>query len=104
MSSFEECLARLTRLPLRDVQALVRGAGGKDLAIACKAARIEEPQFVTAFVLARSNEQAGRQADPFELAHAMTAYEETSDRDAVKAVEAWRAEPRSLRRDRWVQG
>jgi predicted nucleic acid-binding Zn-ribbon protein len=88
---FEESLARLTGLPLRQLQNIVRGPGGRDLAIACLAAQIEEAHFVTAFLLSRTDKARRKQADPLELSRAMWIYEQTSECDAKEILAKWRS-------------
>ncbi len=88
---FEVCFSQLAGLPLPNIRGIVCSPGGKDLAIGCRAVRIEEPYFVTAFMLSRTDKSGQSRIDPFELSRAMEFYEQIGEAEAKEILTKWRS-------------
>ena len=68
---FEDLLSQLTGLRTRLIRRFVFEPGGEGLAIACKAAGIDKPDFASIFLLSRSARPGDKVVDPNELSRVL---------------------------------
>jgi hypothetical protein len=100
LAGFERAFAELTALPLPMIEDMVGEPSGHDLALACRAAGIAKPHFAAILILNRRSRPGGSQQAPWQLAQAMTRFDETSTEEANKALRAWQAHTPA--RERWA--
>ena len=82
---FEALLVELTGLRLTLVRRIIFESGGEGLAIACKAAGFEKPDFASIFLLCRKARPGDKIVDPKELSHVLKFYDKIS-LDAAESV------------------
>jgi uncharacterized protein (DUF2336 family) len=94
---FNILLGRLTGLDLPTVDLAVTGAGGRALAVICRALGVDKPGFVSIFLLSRGARVGEQIVHPRELSHALLAFDRLSVRMAQDLLNSWRKDPSYLR-------
>jgi uncharacterized protein (DUF2336 family) len=87
---FEAMFARLTGLDIKIVRNLLYEVGGTGITVACKASRIEKPDFASIFLLSRQARPGDKQVDPTELSKVLSLFDRLSYKLATDVVRRWR--------------
>ncbi len=87
---FERLFGELTGLETSRLKRVIYECGGEDLAIACRALKLEKLVFASIFILSRKLGLGGKPADASALSRVMTRFEETSEQAAARTLLAWR--------------
>lgn len=90
---FEDLLSRLTGLRTTLIRRFIFEPGGEGLAIACRAAEIDKPDFASIFLLSRSARPGDKVVDPSALQRVLDFYDRIKLDTAIKVVEHWRLDP-----------
>ena len=93
---FEDLLSQLTGLRTNLIRRFVFEPGGEGLAIACKSAEIEKPDFASIFLLSRSARPGDKVVDPNELSRVLGFYDRIKIETARKVVKRWQLDPNFL--------
>ena len=93
---FEDLLSRLTDLRTNLIRRFVFEPGGEGLAIACRAAGIEKPDFASIFLLSRSARPGDKVVDPNELSRVLHFFDRIKPATARKVVKRWHLDPNFL--------
>lgn len=87
---FERLFGELTGLETSRLKRVIYECGGEDLAIACRALKLEKLVFASIFILSRKLGLGGKPADASALSRVLTRFEETSEQAAARTLLAWR--------------
>lgn len=90
---FEDMLSQLTGLRTNLIRRFVFEPGGEGLAISCKSAEIEKPDFASIFLLSRSARPGDKVVDPTELSRVLGFYDKIKVETAMKVVKRWQLDP-----------
>lgn len=90
---FEDMLSQMTGLRTNLVRRFVFEPGGEGLAISCKSAEIEKPDFASIFLLSRSARPGDKVVDPNELSRVLGFYDKIKVETAMKVVKRWQLDP-----------
>lgn len=93
---FEDLLSQLTGLRTTLIRRFVFEPGGEGLAIACKSASIDKPDFASIFLLSRSARPGDKVVDPNELSRVLHFYDRIRPETAGKVVRRWQLDPNFL--------
>ncbi len=93
---FEDILAQMTGLRPNLIRRFVFEQGGEGLAIACRAAGVEKPDFASIFLLSRSARPGDKVVDPNELSRVMNFFDRIKTDTARKVVDRWHLDPNFL--------
>lgn len=93
---FEDLLSQLTGLRTTLIRRFVFEPGGEGLAIACRAAGIEKPDFASIFLLSRSARPGDKVVDPSELSRVLGFFDRIKPDTAKKVVQRWHLDPNFL--------
>ncbi len=85
-------LGRLISLPPERVRAMVDEAGGRELAVACKAAGISGQNFASLFLLSRRARPGEQLVDQLELSRALAFHSRLAEADAFIELDSIRAQ------------
>jgi uncharacterized protein (DUF2336 family) len=89
---FEGLFAKFTGLSLRLARRAIYEPGGKPLAIVCRAAGVDKPNFASLFLLARQARPGDKSVDPQELPTVLNFFDGLSRLSAKQLVAKWREE------------
>lgn len=93
---FEALFAQMVSLPLRQVQRLVYGCDGKDLAIACRALEIRKADFSALVLLVRKGMSDNGITDPKEFSRTVHFFESINPEGAKRVLRQWQRNPAYL--------
>ena len=96
VSLFEDMLSQMTGLRANLIRRFVFEPGGEGLAIACRAAGIEKPDFASIFLLSRSARPGDKVVDPNELSRVLNFFDRIKQDTAKKVVGRWHLDPNFL--------
>ncbi len=86
---FEALFGKLTGLRPPRLHQVIFGAGGENLAIACRALGLGKPVMTSIFIWSRKGRAGLGAVNPRELTNAMTTFDETTPEAAQETVSAW---------------
>ncbi len=86
---FEALFGKMTGLRPPRLQQVIYGAGGENLAIACRALGLGKPLMTSIFIWSRKGRADLGVVNPRELSQAMTVFDETSPEAAQDMIAAW---------------
>ena len=89
MELFEALFGKMTGLRPPRLQQVIYGAGGENLAIACRALGLGKPLMTSIFIWSRKGRADLGAVNPRELSHAMTVFDETAPEAARDTTSAW---------------
>jgi uncharacterized protein (DUF2336 family) len=104
VTMFENMFAQLTGLRVKLVRRLVFEPGGEGLAIACKAVKMNKPDFGSMFLLSRSARPGDKSVDPNEVNRAMKFFDRINEGSAKKVLARWKLDPDYLYAIKQVDG
>jgi hypothetical protein len=93
---FEDLLSQLTGLRTTLIRRFIFEPGGEGLAIACRAAEIDKPDFASIFLLSRSARPGDKVVDPNELSRVLGFFDRIKIDSARKVVKRWHLDPNFL--------
>mgnify|MGYP003627733681 CR=1 FL=1 len=93
---FEDLLSQITGLRTNLIRRFVFEPGGEGLAIACRSAKIEKPDFASIFLLSRSARPGDKVVDPNEVSRVMNFFDRIAVETAQKVVKRWHLDPNFL--------
>ncbi len=86
---FEALFGKMTGLRAPRLQEVIYGAGGENLAIACRALGLGKPLMTSIYIWSRKGRADLGAVNPRELSNAMTVFDETSPETARELTSAW---------------
>jgi uncharacterized protein (DUF2336 family) len=104
VTMFENMFAQLTGLRVKLVRRLVFEPGGEGLSIACKAVKMNKPNFGSMFLLSRSARPGDKSVDPNEVNRAMKFFDRINEGSAKKVLARWKLDPDYLYAIKQVDG
>ena len=93
---FEDLLSQMTGLRANLIRRFVFEPGGEGLAIACRAAEIDKPDFASIFLLSRSARPGDKVVDPNEVSRVLNFFDRIGLETARKVVKRWHLDPNFL--------
>jgi uncharacterized protein (DUF2336 family) len=93
---FEDLLSQVTGLRTKLIRRFVFEPGGEGLAIACRAAEIDKPDFASIFLLSRSARPGDKVVDPNEVSRVLNFFDRIGIETARKVVQRWHLDPNFL--------
>jgi len=93
---FEDLLSQVTGLRTKLIRRFVFEPGGEGLAIACRAAEIDKPDFASIFLLSRSARPGDKVVDPNEVSRVLNFFDRIGIETARKVVKRWHLDPNFL--------
>ncbi len=93
---FEDLLSQITGLRTNLIRRFVFEPGGEGLAIACRSAEIDKPDFASIFLLSRSARPGDKVVDPNEVSRVMNFFDRIAVDTARKVVKRWHLDPNFL--------
>lgn len=93
---FEDLLSQITGLRTNLIRRFVFEPGGEGLAIACRAAEIDKPDFASIFLLSRSARPGDKVVDPNEVSRVLNFFDRIGIETARKVVKRWHLDPNFL--------
>jgi uncharacterized protein (DUF2336 family) len=93
---FEDLLSQVTGLRTNLIRRFVFEPGGEGLAIACRAAEIDKPDFASIFLLSRSARPGDKVVDPNEVSRVLNFFDRIGIETARKVVKRWHLDPNFL--------
>jgi uncharacterized protein (DUF2336 family) len=90
---FEAMFAQMTMLPTTVARRVIYEAGGRPLAVACRALGAQKSQFAGIFLLVRQARDDGRPVEPTELQAALTFFDGLDTASAARVLEELRNPP-----------
>ncbi len=90
---FNIVLARLTNLDLSLIDSIIAEAGGRGLAVICRALGVDKAGFVSFFLLSRGARDGDHVVHPRELSFALAAYDKLSVNLAYDLLRSWQQNP-----------
>jgi uncharacterized protein (DUF2336 family) len=93
---FEDLLSQITGLRTNLIRRFVFEPGGEGLAIACRAAEIDKPDFASIFLLSRSARPGDKVVDPNEVSRVLNFFDRIGIDTARKVVKRWHLDPNFL--------
>lgn len=93
---FEDLLSQITGLRTNLIRRFVFEPGGEGLAIACRAAEIDKPDFASIFLLSRSARPGDKVVDPNEVSRVLNFFDRIGLETARKVVKRWHLDPNFL--------
>jgi uncharacterized protein (DUF2336 family) len=93
---FEDLLSQVTGLRTNLIRRFVFEPGGEGLAIACRAADIDKPDFASIFLLSRSARPGDKVVDPNEISRVLNFFDRIGLETARKVVKRWHLDPNYL--------
>lgn len=85
----EEIFGRMTGLGAGQIQRVLYGAEGRNLAVACRALGIEQLQFVSIFILSHRLGLGERSPEPHKLTHVVAHFDQTDQKTARRILNRW---------------
>jgi hypothetical protein len=85
----EEIFARMTGLNAGNVQRVLYGAEGRNLAVACRALDIEQLQFVSIFILSHRLGLGEKAPSPHKLTQVVHHFDQTDQETARRMLNRW---------------
>ena len=98
MELFEALFGKLTGLRPPRLQEVIYGSGGEELAIVCRALKLDKPLMTSIFIWSRKGRPEFGSVDPRELSNAMTIFDGISADEAKETVDTWQAAPNPPKR------
>ncbi len=89
MELFEALFSKMTGLRPPRLQQVIYGAGGENLAIACRALGLGKPLMTSIFIWSRKGRAELGAVNPRELSSAMTVFDQTEPETAREMTAAW---------------
>ena len=90
---FNILIGRLSDLPLSLVDTIVTEAGGRGLAVLCRAIGIDKPGFVSIFLLSRGARGGEQIVHPRELSYALAAFDRITPSVSRDLLHSWTKDP-----------
>lgn len=90
---FNILVSRLSHLPFSLVGTIVAEAGGRGLAVICRAIGVDKSGFVSIFLLSRGSRTGDQIVHPRELSYALAAYDRLTPALAQDMLNTWKVDP-----------